>query len=107
MNVAQIQLEQSRFAQVEPIADVAARLFYDKLIEIDPPAKPLFTSDITEQGKKLMKLLGIAVRGLSNLDALLPAVQALGMRHVGYGVLDAHSATVGAAPFVDAGTGSR
>lgn len=97
MNTAQIQLVQSRFAQVEPIADVAARLFYDKLFKLDPSIKPLFTSDFTEQGKKRMKLLGIAVRGLSNLDALLPAIQALGKRHVGYGVMDAHHATVGAA----------
>jgi hemoglobin-like flavoprotein len=37
------------------------------------------------------------VRGLDHLDRLVPVVQDLGRRHVGYGVTDAHYDTVGSA----------
>ena len=45
----------------------------------------------------LMQMLTVAVRGLNNLDAIVPAVQALGKRHAGYDVKQEHYATVGAA----------
>jgi hemoglobin-like flavoprotein len=52
---------------------------------------------MTEQGKKLMAMIATAVKGLNNPDKLVPAVQQLGRNHVGYGVVDAHYDTVGAA----------
>lgn len=93
----QIDLVQSSFAKVAPIADAAARLFYNRLFELDPSLRKLFTSDLTEQGKKLMQMIGMVVGNLRNLDRLLPGVRALGERHSGYGVRDEHYATVGAA----------
>lgn len=90
-------LVQSTWAQVVPIADTAAALFYNRLFEIDPSLRPLFTSDIKEQGAKLMAMIGVAVKGLDRLDEIVPAVQALGRRHVGYGVKDEHYATVASA----------
>ena len=54
MNATQIELVQTTFAQVEPIAVVAADLFYTRLFELDPTLKPLFRGDMAEQGKKLM-----------------------------------------------------
>jgi hemoglobin-like flavoprotein len=80
-----------------PIADTAADLFYAKLFELDPKLRALFPSDIKEQKKKLMTMLTAAVRGLKDLGALVPAVQALGKRHVAYGVKDKDYDTVGAA----------
>lgn len=97
MNSEQIELVQGTFAKVAPIAETAADLFYGKLFELDPEVKPLFKGDIKEQGAKLMKMIGMAVNSLNNLDALVPVVQDLGKRHVGYGVVDAHYDTVGAA----------
>ena len=97
MEQTTIDAVQSTFAMVEPIADKAAALFYGKLFELDPELKPLFKGDMTEQGEKLMKMIGIAVRGLTNLDSIVPAVQNLGARHVGYGVKDEHYDTVAAA----------
>ena len=49
------------------------------------------------QGRKLMQMITVAVRGLNNVPALIPAVQELGRRHVGYGVRDEDYATVGSA----------
>ena len=54
-------------------------------------------SDMNEQGKKLMQMIGVAVAGLDTLGELVPAVAALGKRHVGYGVKAEHYDTVGAA----------
>lgn len=90
-------LVQSTWAQVVPIADTAASLFYNRLFEIDPGLRALFTSDIKEQGAKLMAMIGVAVKGLDRLDEIVPAVQSLGRRHVVYGVKDEHYATVASA----------
>ena len=91
---AKIALVQSTFEKVEPIAEIAAELFYKKLFELDPDLRPLFKGDMTEQGRKLMAMIGTAAKGLNDLDKLVPAVQALGVRHAGYGVVDAHYGTV-------------
>ena len=90
-------LVQSSFALVVPIAAQAADLFYDRLFEIDPQLRPLFKGDLSEQKKKLMQMLAAAVRGLDDLDALVPVVRDLGARHNGYGVRDEHYDTVAAA----------
>lgn len=88
---------QQTWAQVKAIADTAADLFYDKLFALDPSLRALFPSDLSEQKKKLMATLDFAVGSLTKPEALLPAVRALGQRHVGYGVKPAHYALVGAA----------
>jgi hemoglobin-like flavoprotein len=97
MNNDQKLLVQKTFEMVAPIAEVAAGLFYGRLFEVDPSLKPLFRGDIKDQGKKLMATLKIAVQSLDRLDALVPVVQALGRRHLAYGVRDEHYDTVGGA----------
>ncbi len=97
MNPQQITLVQQSFIQVAPIADTAAKLFYQRLFELDPSLAGLFKGDMQQQGKKLMQMIGAAVQGLNDLPKLVPVVQQLGVRHLGYGVRDAHYATVGAA----------
>ena len=97
MTPDQKRLVQHTFEQVVPIADTAAELFYTRLFELDPSLRALFHGDMHEQGRKLMQMLTVAVRGLDRLDTLVPAVRALGRRHVGYGVLPEHFETVGAA----------
>ncbi|MEM6829095.1 MAG: globin family protein [Bacteroidota bacterium] len=93
----QKELVQSTFAMVAPIAETAADIFYTRLFEIAPEVKPLFKGDIKEQGNKLMTMLAAAVKGLDDLGVLVPVVQDLGKRHVGYGVNDEHYDSVGAA----------
>ena len=44
-----------------------------------------------------MQMISICVRGLDQLDRIVPAVQHLGKRHVGYGVRNGDYDTVGAA----------
>jgi hemoglobin-like flavoprotein len=97
MTPLQIELVQQSFAVVAPSADEVARLFYGKLFELDPSLRPMFPEELDDQGRKLMKMLAVAVNGLDRLDTIVPAVQALGRRHVGYGVTDDHYQTVAAA----------
>jgi nitric oxide dioxygenase len=93
----QKKLVQASFARVAPIADAAAALFYARLFELDPSLRRLFHGDIADQGRKLMQTLAVVVRSLDRLDAIEPAVRALGRRHAGYGVTDAHYGTVAVA----------
>lgn len=97
MNTSQVTLVQESFEQVKPIADAAADLFYGRLFELDPALRPYFKGDLAEQKKKLMQTLAFVVAGLDRPETILPAVQALGQRHVGYGVKDEHYVTVGGA----------
>ncbi|WP_428677642.1 globin family protein [Reyranella sp.] len=97
MTPHQIELVQTSFKKVVPIAGAAADLFYGRLFEIAPEVRPMFPADMKEQKVKLMSMLGTAVTNLHKLDEILPAVKALGERHKGYGVTAAHYAPVGAA----------
>lgn len=97
MTPRQKQLVQGTFAKVAPIAPQAAELFYGKLFELDPSLRPMFKGDITEQGAKLMKTIGTCVNGLDDLAGIVPAVEALGRRHGGYGVKNGDYQTVATA----------
>ena len=97
MTPDQITLVQTSFARVLPIADTAATLFYHRLFELAPEVRPLFSEDMREQRRNLMQMLNVTVNGLNNLDRLVPMVEALGQRHVNYGVQEAHYQVVGAA----------
>jgi hemoglobin-like flavoprotein len=98
MIAKQKMLIQKTWAQVVPIADQAAAIFYQRLFEINPGIRPLFrTTDMSQQRKKLLQILGVAVSSLDNLGALSKTVEDLGRRHAGYGVTDAHYDSVGVA----------
>jgi hemoglobin-like flavoprotein len=97
MTNEQKELVQSSFRQVIPFADIAAKMFYDKLFEIDPQLRLLFKTDLQEQGNKLMHMMGVAIKGLDQLNELLPALHFLGSKHIAYGVQMKDYAAVGEA----------
>ena len=79
-------------------SDVFTGRFYSRLFEIDPNTARLFSGvDMAAQQWKLAHTLGVVVQALDDLDALLPAVSALGKRHTRYGVGQQHFEPVGAA----------
>jgi hemoglobin-like flavoprotein len=79
-------------------------MFYENLFETAPVVEPLFSNNMVTQGNLLMSVLGTAVSGLDNLGATVPVVQALGERHVGYGVKYEHYDHVGASLLWTLGT---
>lgn len=102
-------LVRASFAEVAPISQQAGGLFYGRLFELDPSLRPLFSGDMAEQARKLMAMIATVVRNLDNVDVLVPAVEGLGKRHAGYGVVDSHYATVGEALIwtLDKGLGEK
>jgi len=95
---AQQILIRESWAQVAPIADTAATIFYDRLFELDPSLRKLFSrTDMASQRRNLMQTLGVVVASIDRLESIVPAVEALGRRHAGYGVEAAHFDTVGQA----------
>ena len=96
ISLVQIKLVQQSWDTVKPIASETAALFYKTLFEMDPALKTLFPQDLTDQGVKLMSMLSTAVKLLDDPDKLIPIIQDLGVRHVGYGTRNAHYDTVGA-----------
>ncbi len=105
----QVQLVQDSFAHIRNSSESVANLFYTRLFQIAPHTRSMFTSDMVEQGRKLMNMLTTVVFNLRNLDVILPAARALGERHVGYNVLPEHYDIVGAALLwtLEQGLGSR
>ena len=98
MNKIEIEQIRESWAQVEPIADTAAQLFYQRLFEIDPSTKPLFAAtDMTTQREKLLTALGLVVERADKLEVIAPVLRELGRSHVRYGVEDHHYDSVGSA----------
>lgn len=97
MDPSTVSLVQSSWAKVVPIAETAGKLFYTNLFEADPSLQALFRGDMDQQAAKLMQMISAAVGKLDDLAVLVPILEQLGQRHVGYGVLPAHYDTVGAA----------
>ena len=93
MTPEQVALVQQSFAKVP--AEAAAQLFYDRLFELDPGLRGMFSGDMLQQRQKLMTTLAVAVGGLGDIERILPVVEGLGARHAGYGVSAEHYETVG------------
>jgi nitric oxide dioxygenase len=97
MNSTQVKLVQESFSKVVPISEVASVIFYDRLFEVAPAVKAMFPADMSQQRKKLMMMLAAVVKGLGNLDSILPTASALAKRHVDYGAKPEHYPVVGGA----------
>jgi hemoglobin-like flavoprotein len=97
MTPEQIKLIEESFEKVAERAQDAATVFYNRLFSMKPALRLLFPEDLTEQKKKLMTMLGVAIKSLQEPNALIPVLENLGRRHALYGVRDEHYDTVGAA----------
>jgi len=96
ITLQQKELVKKTWVMVVPIADTAAELFYGRLFELQPAYRSMFKNDMTEQGKKLMKTINIAVESLDDLESLIPTLKQMGADHAGYGVKDRDYSVVGA-----------
>jgi hemoglobin-like flavoprotein len=97
MTPRQVSLVRETWERVVPIQEQAATIFYQTLFAADPSLRPLFRSNLDEQKRKLMTMIGVAVNALDRLETIAPAVRNLGQRHGSYGVKASDYSTVGAA----------
>ena len=86
MNLEQVELIRQSMILVHPIADQIARSFYARLFAVTPHLQKLFPGDMNRQGAMLMTSLELAVSNLDDPASVLSAIEALGERHVSYGV---------------------
>ena len=97
LNDTQIDLLQTSFARVLPIAETAGMLFYERIFTLAPEARALFGDDLPRQAARTMAAVGTVVDGLRDLDNVVTFLVRLGARHAHYGVQPAHFDVVGAA----------
>lgn len=95
MSPEQVNLVQQTFALATPQAAEIAAQFYQRLFALDPALRPFFSSDVAEQGDKLMTMLAFVVNNLHRPEQILEAIHRLGERHAYYGVEAHHYTTVG------------
>lgn len=97
MNSRYVSLIQSSFAEIEPVSEKVADLFYARVFALHPELRPLFPQDMKQQKAKLIAMLSFIVENLLTLDALIPSLHELGERHKGYGVVAEDYQPLGAA----------
>jgi hemoglobin-like flavoprotein len=88
-------LEES-FDLVAPQGDELMKRFYDHLFEVAPSVQPLFAEvDMERQRQALLNMLVVLRESLRDLDDIVPDLEDLGARHVGYGAHPEHYPVVG------------
>jgi hemoglobin-like flavoprotein len=97
MTPRQIEIIRATFALAASQADTLADRFYDRLFALRPDYRALFPSDVSEQKRKLVAMLSVAVAKLDQPEVLVPALLSLGRRHAAYGVTVEHFQPVGQA----------
>jgi hemoglobin-like flavoprotein len=89
------KLEES-FDLVAPQGDELMRTFYDNLFETAPGVRPLFENvNMDRQRRALLNMLLVLRESLRDLDDIVPQLEKLGARHVGYGANPEHYPVVG------------
>lgn len=110
VDVETVQRTWALVASSDDAIDAAGKAFFARIFDIAPGAVELFASfrDVpkesryespafTRHARAVMTTVDVAVKGLRDLDALVPVLENLGARHVGYGVAEAHYDVVGRA----------
>lgn len=93
----QCALVKHTFTHIAPNHDIVARLFYDKLFEIAPELRPMFSHSMDMQRAKVMQMLAALVTAIDDPTHFSRMARDLGHRHVDYGVVKEQYALVGQA----------
>ncbi|MEO5942840.1 MAG: globin family protein [Ferruginibacter sp.] len=94
-----ITLVKSSWALVGQLdMEIVGGLFYNRLFEIMPEVKPMFSkTPLREQSKKLLTMLSYVIAKLDKLEDIMSEVTKLAQRHNKYGVENEHYTAVGSA----------
>lgn len=87
MTPEQKNLVRESWANILPVKQTVADLFYARLFEQFPEVRDYFDCDMREQGTKLMDMLSMVVDSLDDLEASFTQLRESGQAHAGYGVL--------------------
>ena len=88
---------QASFAQVVPAADELAVRFYERMFELDPSSRALFSEDPAVQRVKFVAELSKIVDSISEFDVFSHRTRELGAKHRQYGASYSHYRTSGVA----------
>ncbi len=95
LTIQQINLVRDSFGVVLEDVDIAGRMLYDRLFELDPSLRELFhQTDIQLQGRQFVRMILAAVTALEHPDTLREHMRPLGQRHINYGVQPAYYQTM-------------
>lgn len=93
----EIELLRDTLFYLQERKDLAASVFYENLFQIDPSLRPMFGEELTEQSNKALFAFGAIVAQIHDIDVCREMTRELAVRHVAYGVLPEHYASVGGA----------
>jgi hemoglobin-like flavoprotein len=77
--------------------ELTGELFYERLFELDPSLRAMFPPDMEQQVRKLMDMITYMVSRLQATEEVQADIDAMAVRHAGYGVRREHYATLGEA----------
>jgi len=110
VDVETVQRTWALVATSDDAVDAVGKAFFARIFDLAPGAVELFATfkDVPKESRyespafvrharAVMTAVDVAVKGLRDLDALVPVLENLGARHVGYGVAEAHYDVVGRA----------
>jgi hemoglobin-like flavoprotein len=97
MTPVQIELIRRSFDAIWPVHRKLATLFYRRLFELAPDARPLFTGDMERQHLKLMDMIATIVGALDERELFQSIIADVGRQHARFGVAPAHYAAFGEA----------
>jgi len=75
--------------------ELTGELFYEKLFELNPSLKLMFPSNMEQQVKKLIDMITYMVTHLQTMEGIQKDIDAMAVRHAGYGVRKEHYQNVG------------
>jgi hemoglobin-like flavoprotein len=96
MTPQQIKIVRENVERIAPVADKATTTFCDRLFALDSSLRLMFDENSAERKQELLMMLKFAVETLDRIDVFMPSLEALGRKHVGYGVRDEHYDAIGA-----------
>jgi hemoglobin-like flavoprotein len=70
-------------------------IFYDRLFNVHPMCRPLFTSGIVSQGKFLVKMMSLTLNCIANKNKFTKSMEDLALRHCERGVRGVEFGIVG------------
>ena len=92
------QLVTESWKALAPNGAAVGAIFYNRLFEIDPNLRALFSRvTMEDQIQKLVTMMDLVVHWLDLPERLVPVLKQLGERHAKYGVRDEHYGKVGTA----------